>query len=245
VETDPYERLRVACRPSGRERSHRRGRARPSVRVHVEFRVKGPVACRSCGQTAWVKERPVVALADLPRFGRQAGLVRHKHPPGLGGRHRVRHPRPLRPRRKTFEDSLDHATLVAEPFHLEPCSTPAGPTGTYPRTSLPAENPMSRYHSVTTPTSAATSVSTGQASEVVMQSAVNAGFPAAVNPSAGVRRRCWAVGRGWPPTPSSSGVVAPSRCQGDQPGAVRRAPRWGRAPPGKSFTDFKVSRLKV
>jgi len=49
------------------------------LRVHVETRLGGPIACRACGQAAWVKERPVVELADLPCFGRPARLVWHKH----------------------------------------------------------------------------------------------------------------------------------------------------------------------
>lgn len=49
------------------------------LRVHVERRLDGPVACRTCGQIAWVKDRPAVELADLPCFGRPARLVWHKH----------------------------------------------------------------------------------------------------------------------------------------------------------------------
>jgi transposase len=48
------------------------------IRVHVEQRVDRP-RCGECGVAAWVKERPVVELVDLPCFGRPARLVWHKH----------------------------------------------------------------------------------------------------------------------------------------------------------------------
>jgi transposase len=48
------------------------------IRVHVEQRVDRP-RCEGCGMAAWVKDRPVVELADLPCFGRPARLVWHKH----------------------------------------------------------------------------------------------------------------------------------------------------------------------
>ncbi|MGH9262937.1 MAG: hypothetical protein ACRD08_24070, partial [Acidimicrobiales bacterium] len=48
------------------------------IRVHVEQRVERP-RCGECGMAAWVKDRPVVELVDLPCFGRPARLVWHKH----------------------------------------------------------------------------------------------------------------------------------------------------------------------
>jgi transposase len=48
------------------------------IRVHVEFR-EGRPACPGCGTRAWVKDRPVIELVDLPCFGRPARLVWHKH----------------------------------------------------------------------------------------------------------------------------------------------------------------------
>ena len=48
------------------------------IRVHIESRRSRPT-CRACGQGAWVKERPVVELVDLPVFGRRARLVWRKH----------------------------------------------------------------------------------------------------------------------------------------------------------------------
>lgn len=48
------------------------------VRVHVESRRSRPT-CRACGQGAWVKERPVAELVDLPVFGRPVRLVWRKH----------------------------------------------------------------------------------------------------------------------------------------------------------------------
>jgi transposase len=48
------------------------------IRVHVEQRVDRS-RCEECGTAAWVKDRPVVELADLPCFGRSARLVWHKH----------------------------------------------------------------------------------------------------------------------------------------------------------------------
>jgi transposase len=49
------------------------------IRVHVEIRGEGRPACTRCGTRAWVKDRPVVELVDLPCFGRPARLVWHKH----------------------------------------------------------------------------------------------------------------------------------------------------------------------
>jgi transposase len=51
--------------------------ARPLV-IHVESRQPRPV-CRRCGGVAEVKDRPEVALVDLPVFGRRARLVWRKH----------------------------------------------------------------------------------------------------------------------------------------------------------------------
>lgn len=48
------------------------------MRVHVET-TGPPPACRECGVVAWVKDRPLVELVDLPCFGRPARLVWHKH----------------------------------------------------------------------------------------------------------------------------------------------------------------------
>lgn len=48
------------------------------IRVHVESRRSRPT-CRACGQSAWVKERPVAELVDLPVFGRPVRLVWRKH----------------------------------------------------------------------------------------------------------------------------------------------------------------------
>lgn len=48
------------------------------IRVHVESRRSRPT-CRACGQGAWVKERPVAELVDLPVFGRPVRLVWRKH----------------------------------------------------------------------------------------------------------------------------------------------------------------------
>jgi transposase len=49
-----------------------------AVAVHVELRVESP-RCPGCGRRAWVKDRPMVELVDLPCFGRPARLVWHKH----------------------------------------------------------------------------------------------------------------------------------------------------------------------
>ena len=49
-----------------------------AVVVHVELRVEPP-PCPGCGRRAWVKDRPMVELVDLPCFGRPARLVWHKH----------------------------------------------------------------------------------------------------------------------------------------------------------------------
>jgi transposase len=48
------------------------------LRVHVQTRAFRP-GCPNCGTLAWVKERPVVELVDLPAFGRLTRLVWHKH----------------------------------------------------------------------------------------------------------------------------------------------------------------------
>jgi transposase len=48
------------------------------LRVHVEERL-GVMACPACGARAWVKDRPMVELVDLPVFGRPVRLVWHKH----------------------------------------------------------------------------------------------------------------------------------------------------------------------
>lgn len=47
------------------------------LRVHVETTAE-VVGCAVCGRRAWVKDRPVVALVDLPAFGRAAVLVWRK-----------------------------------------------------------------------------------------------------------------------------------------------------------------------
>jgi len=49
-----------------------------AVAVHVELMVESP-PCPGCGRRAWVKDRPMVELVDLPCFGRPARLVWHKH----------------------------------------------------------------------------------------------------------------------------------------------------------------------
>jgi transposase len=48
------------------------------LRVHVETCLPRP-SCGGCGSPAWVKDRPVVELVDLPCFGRPARLVWRKH----------------------------------------------------------------------------------------------------------------------------------------------------------------------
>ena len=47
------------------------------LRVHVETTAE-VVGCAGCGTRAWVKDRPVVALVDLPAFGRPAVVVWRK-----------------------------------------------------------------------------------------------------------------------------------------------------------------------
>ena len=47
------------------------------LRVHVETTAE-VVDCAGCGTRAWVKDRPTVALVDLPAFGRPAMLVWRK-----------------------------------------------------------------------------------------------------------------------------------------------------------------------
>jgi transposase len=49
-----------------------------AVVVHIEARVERP-GCPGCGTPAWVKDRPLVELVDLPCFGRPVRLVWHKH----------------------------------------------------------------------------------------------------------------------------------------------------------------------
>jgi transposase len=49
-----------------------------TVRVHVETRGPTPY-CAGCGARAWVKDRPLVVLVDLPCYGRAARLVWRKH----------------------------------------------------------------------------------------------------------------------------------------------------------------------
>ena len=44
------------------------------LRVHVET-VEAVTGCSGCGTRAWVKDRPSVALVDLPAFGRPTELV--------------------------------------------------------------------------------------------------------------------------------------------------------------------------
>ena len=48
-----------------------------ALRVHVECRAQ-LAFCETCGVRATVKDRPVVALVDLPCFGRATRLVWHK-----------------------------------------------------------------------------------------------------------------------------------------------------------------------
>jgi len=55
------------------------------IEITVESRVVTPV-CAGCGERAWVKDRPVVELADLTCFGRPVVLRWRKH--------RLRCPRP-------------------------------------------------------------------------------------------------------------------------------------------------------
>ena len=46
--------------------------------VHIETQLELPERCRSCSTLAAIKDRPQVALVDLPAFGRPARLVWHK-----------------------------------------------------------------------------------------------------------------------------------------------------------------------
>ena len=46
--------------------------------IHVETRAERPV-CGGCGGAVMIKDRPAVALVDLPAFGRPARLVWRKH----------------------------------------------------------------------------------------------------------------------------------------------------------------------
>ena len=48
------------------------------LRVSVETAAERP-RCGGCGGRVWVKDRPVVALVDLPCFGRRTRLVWRKH----------------------------------------------------------------------------------------------------------------------------------------------------------------------
>lgn len=48
------------------------------LEVTVESIVVEP-SCRKCGERAWVKDRPVVALVDLTCFGRPVTLRWRKH----------------------------------------------------------------------------------------------------------------------------------------------------------------------
>ena len=48
------------------------------IAVTVESRVEDP-RCAGCGERAWVKDRPVVELADLTCFGRPVALRWRKH----------------------------------------------------------------------------------------------------------------------------------------------------------------------
>jgi len=48
------------------------------LRVEIETRLELPVACASCGTMASVKDRPRVALVDLPAFGRPTRLMWRK-----------------------------------------------------------------------------------------------------------------------------------------------------------------------
>ena len=48
------------------------------IRVHIETIAPRP-SCRACSTMAWVKDRPVVELVDLPCFGRPARLMWRKH----------------------------------------------------------------------------------------------------------------------------------------------------------------------
>lgn len=52
-------------------------RAGQPMRVHVEIEAS-VVGCSECGTRAWVKDRPLVELVDLPVFGRPAVLVWRK-----------------------------------------------------------------------------------------------------------------------------------------------------------------------
>lgn len=49
-----------------------------ALRVHVETR-PGVMGCLECATRAWVKDRPLVVLVDLPAFGRPTRLVWRKH----------------------------------------------------------------------------------------------------------------------------------------------------------------------
>ncbi|MGQ0850061.1 MAG: transposase [Actinomycetota bacterium] len=73
------------------------------LRVPVECRLEG-AECPGCGSAAWVKDRAVVELVDLPAFGRPARLRWRKHrlccpnPDCSVGSWTVREPRIASPR---------------------------------------------------------------------------------------------------------------------------------------------------
>src|ERR1700683_3962687 len=48
-----------------------------ALRVHIEC-TSSRAFCEQCGIRATVKERPLVALVDLPCFGRATRLIWHK-----------------------------------------------------------------------------------------------------------------------------------------------------------------------
>ncbi len=50
--------------------------ANDPLRIHVETRTARPV-CEQCSSPAWVKDRPVVELVDLPCVGRATRFVWH------------------------------------------------------------------------------------------------------------------------------------------------------------------------
>jgi transposase len=78
VETTRYARVRASRRTADvNVLAVDDQRAKP-IRVHVETRVER-AACPSCATPAWVKDRPVVELVDLPCFGRPARSVWRKY----------------------------------------------------------------------------------------------------------------------------------------------------------------------
>lgn len=126
------------------------------VRVYVET-TAGAVGCGACGTRAWVKDRPEVALVDLPAFGRPAVLVwreEEQHPSGpvqrrLGGAgsHVERH---QRSGRQAGNHRHDQRTPSAEPDgshdhrHVERMRKdglgPSRPVGEHPRQSESADH---------------------------------------------------------------------------------------------------------